>query len=305
MVSLDLYAIFVKVAETQSFSQAALDLGVAKATVSKRVAELEQALGVALIARTTRKLALTEAGQRVLPRAQRMVEEGEAIEAEANETRAFPRGRLKIAAPLSFTLRHLAPILPDFCKAYPEIQLELDLDDRTIDLIGDGFDAALRIGPMADSTMTARRIAPVDLAVVASPAYWAARGRPQRPEDLAQHACFRYANQASGVAWRFNHANGQEARIHVDGPLCINNGDAMLPAVCAGLGVALLPDFIIHGERAAGRLEQVLPDWRTTDLWLHLLTPPGRGLTRRVRAFSDFVSARFGAGKAIWIKPSA
>jgi DNA-binding transcriptional LysR family regulator len=305
MISLDLYAIFVKVAETQSFSQAAQDLGVAKATVSKRVAELEQVLGVALIARTTRKLALTEAGTRVLPRAQRLVEEGEAIEAEANETRAFPRGRLRVAAPLSFTLRHLAPILPDFCKAYPEIQLELDLDDRTIDLIGDGFDVALRIGPMPDSSMTARRIAPVALAVVAAPAYWAARGRPERPEDLAGHACFRYANQAGGVAWRFTHLDGREARVHVDGPICVNNGDAMLPAICAGLGVALLPDFIVHEERAAKRLEQVLTDWRANELWLHLLTPPGRGLTRRVRAFSDFVNARFGAGKAAWVRPAA
>jgi DNA-binding transcriptional LysR family regulator len=289
------------VAEVESFSRAARELGLSKATVSKRIAELERALGVALFARTTRKQAMTEAGARILKRAQRILEEAEAIELEANETRANPRGRLRVAAPLTFTLRHLAAILPDFLKAYPDIQLELDLDDRTIDLISDGFDIALRIGPMPDSSLMARRIAPVKLHVVAAPSYWRARGKPERPEDLALHACFRYANQASGDFWRFTGAKGEDVRVRVEGPLCVNNGDVELPALCAGLGVALLPDFITHAEVAAGRLEVAMPYWRGPDLWLHVLTPPGRTTTRRVRAFSDFVVEHFGAGRAAWV----
>jgi DNA-binding transcriptional LysR family regulator len=299
--SLDLYAIFARVAEAKSFSRAAQGLGLAKATVSKRVAELEAALGAQLLTRSTRRLALTDAGQRVLARALTIVENAEAIEAELLEERAAPRGRLRIAAPLTFTLRWLSPALPEFLAAYPEIQLELSLDDRTVDLIGEGFDAALRIGEMPDSALTARRFAAVKLMLVASPAYWAARGRPAHPGDLSLHACFRYANQSSGVYWRFTGPDGEEARVRVEGPLCVNNGDAELPALRAGLGCALLPDFIVAEDVKAGRLEAALPAWRSGDLQLHLLTPPSRVAPRRLKAFSEFLHQRFGGGRAPWL----
>jgi DNA-binding transcriptional LysR family regulator len=299
-VSLDLFAAFAKVAELQGFSGAARALGVSKATVSKQVAELEARLGVALLHRTTRRLSLTEAGGRVLARAQRMVEEAEAAAEEAAETRTSLRGRVRVAAPLSFAVRYLAPVLPAFLAAHPEVQLELSLDDRRIDLIAEGFDLAIRISQMPDSSLRARPLAPVRLSVVASPAYWAAHGRPQRPEELSLHPCFRYANLPTGVFWTFEGPDGQSARVAVDGPLCINNGDAELPSLRAGIGVALLPDFIIWEDVKAGALEAVLSDWRSPEPTLHILSPPGRAQPRRVRAFADFVIAQFGGGRAPW-----
>lgn len=297
---LDLLAPFVRTAELASFTAAARDLGVSKATISKQIAALEAVLGAQLFSRTTRRLSLTEAGERAFARASAILEEAEALAEEAADAAAHPRGRLKVAAPLTFAQRYLAEALPDFLKSFPEIRLELSLDDRTIDLVGEGYDAALRISEMPDSSLTARRLAPVRSHVVAAPSYWAARGRPRRPEDLALHACIRYANLPSGVYWRFLGPEGEEARVRVEGPLCVNNGDVELPALRAGLGVARLPDFIIAEDVRAGRLELALEDWRAPDLWLHVLSPPGRAATRKLKAFTEFLLQRYGQGRAPW-----
>ncbi|KAF0172734.1 MAG: LysR family transcriptional regulator [Hyphomonadaceae bacterium] len=301
-ISLDLFAVFARVAETGSFSKAARDLGLSKATVSKRVAELEGAFGVALVARTTRRASLTEAGERTLVHAQRILEEADAARDEALEARASPRGRLKITAPITFGLRYLAPILPEFLKAYPDIQLDVSLGDKTVDLIGEGFDAAVRIGAMEDSSLMARKLAPVRAHVVASPAYWDAFGRPARPEDLAGHRCFTYANLANADAWRFENAGGQRVVVRMESIVAYDNADLVEPAICAGLGVARQPDFICWRDLQSGRLEAVLEDWASAELWLHVLTPPGRGAPKKMRAFSDFMHDHFGGGKAPWVK---
>lgn len=300
-LSLDLFAIFARLAETGSFSQAARDLAMSKATISKRIAELEAGLGVTLLARTTRRAALTEAGEQVLRRAQKILEEAESAVEEARETRAVARGRLKIAAPLGFALRYLAPTLPDFFRAYPDIALDLSLDDRVVDLIAGGFDAALRIGEMPDSSFTARKLAPVHAHVVAAPSYWRAHAKPTTPEELAGHACIRYANTASGMIWRFTGPDGRLVNARVDGPLCVNNGDVELPTICAGIGVARLPDFLIWRDVAEGRLETALETWRPAPMALHLLTPSSRAHPRRLRAFSDFLFDTFGGGRAPWL----
>ena len=300
-VSLDLFAIFARLAESGSFSQAARDLAMSKATISKRIAELEAGLGVTLLSRTTRRASLTEAGEQVLRRAQRILEEAEGAVDEAREVGALARGRLKIAAPLGFGLRYLAPALPDFFTAYPDIALEISFDDRTIDLVAGGFDAALRIGAMPDSSLTARKFAPVSIHLVAAPAYWATRGKPNHPDDLAKHACIRYANEGSGRIWRFTDVTGTTVAVRVDGPLCVNNGDVEMPTLCAGFGVARLPDFLIWPEVKAGRLETALEAWRGAPMHLHLLTPPGRTQPRRLRAFSDFLYGLFGGGRAPWL----
>jgi DNA-binding transcriptional LysR family regulator len=300
-LSLDLFAIFARLAESGSFSQAARDLAMSKATISKRIAELEAGLGVTLLARTTRRAALTEAGEQVLRRAQKMLEEAESAIEEARETRAVARGRLRIAAPLRFALRYLAPVLPDFFRAYPDIALDLLLDDRVVDLIGGGFDAALRIGDMPDSSFTARKLAPVNIHVVAAPAYWRAHGKPARPEDLLSHACIRYANTASGLVWRFIGPGESVVSVRVDGPLCVNNGDVEMPTICAGIGVARLPDFMVWRDVQEGRLETALEDWGTPPMSLHLLTSASRAQPRRLRAFSDFLAESFGGGRAPWL----
>jgi DNA-binding transcriptional LysR family regulator len=234
-------------------------------------------------------------------RAQRILEEVDSIREEAGEARAAPRGLLKIAAPMAFAQEWLAPALPDFLLAYPEIQLELSLDDRRIDIIGEGYDAALRVSSMPDSSLSARKLAPVCVHVVAAPAYWAARGKPAHPADLALHACFRYANLPAAGVWRFTGPQGAEARVQVSGPLCVNNGAIELPALVAGLGVARLPDFLIASAVADGRLETALTDWTDQGYWLHLLSPAGRAAPRKLKAFSDFLHDRFSAERAPWL----
>lgn len=300
MLSLDLFVVFARVAESGSFSKAARDLGLSKATVSKRVAELEAALGVGLVARTTRRAALTEAGERTLVRAQRIIEEAEAARAEAVEARASPKGRLRISAPITFGVRYLARLLPEFLTAYPDIDLDLSFADKTVDLIGDGYDAAVRIRTMEDSSLVARKLAPVHAHVVAAPAYWNRHGRPTRPEELARHVCFTYANVPSN--WRFETAAGERVSVRVESRFTYDNADAIEPALCAGLGVARQPDFIAWQDLASGKLEAVLEDWAGPDMWLHLLTPPGRGAPKKMRAFSDFMHDHFGAGRAPWLK---
>ncbi len=305
MLSLDLFVVFARVAESGSFSKAARDLGLSKATVSKRVAELEAGLGVALVARTTRRAALTEAGERALVRAQRILEEADAARDEAVEARSSPKGRLRISAPITFGVRYLAALLPQFLTAYPDIDLDLALADKTVDLIGEGFDAAVRIRALEDSSMIARKLAPVRAHVVAAPTYWAAHGKPKRPEDLARHVCFSYANVPNSLLWRFDGADGERVSVRVESRLTYDNADAIEPAVCAGIGVARQPDFICWRDIQSGRLETALEAWTSPESWLHVLTPPGRGAPKKLRAFSDFMHDHFGAGRAPWVKGSS
>lgn len=304
MASLDLFSIFARLAEAGSFSKAAQELGVSKATVSKRIAELEAELGVALIARTTRRASLTEAGRRVLQRALRIVEEAEAAREEARDARLTPRGRLKVAAPVSFGVSYLGPLLADFMALYPEIDLDVSLADRTVDLVADGYDIAVRIGAMRDSSLVARRLAPVRRLVVGAPAYFEARGRPQRPEELELHACFIYANSPGAPFWRFTGPDGTRAQVRIEPRMRYDNGDLIHAAVQAGHGLALQPDFLVWRDLTDGRLEAVLEEWRAEPLTLHLLTPPGKGAPRKVRVFSDFLAERLGGGRAPWLELS-
>ena len=302
---LELLAAFVRVADTGSFTSAARALLLSKATVSKQIAELESRLGVQLFHRTTRKLSLTEAGVNALARAERVLAEAEALVEEAGEARERPHGRLRISAPMTFGLDYLAPALPEFLSAYPDIELELLLDDRQVDLVAERFDAALRISEMADSSLVARTLAPVRLNVVAAHSYWRAHGKPHRPEELQKHACFLYANSPEAAVWRFRDAHEHDVRVRVSGPFCVNNGGAALPALRAGLGVGLLPDFSVWQDLKTHKLECALEDWRGPDLRLHLLTPHGRTQPRRLRAFSDFVHEKFSGGRAPWIAAAA
>lgn len=298
---LDLFVSFERVAESGSVSAAGKALGLSKATVSKQLTALETAMGVSLISRTTRRVALTEAGTQLLVRARRIIEEAECAMEEAGEARLAPRGRLKITAPLSFGLTYLAPILPEFMQVYPEIQLDIAVEDKTIDLIGGGYDAALRISGMPDSSLTARRLAPVKVILVGAPSYWNKRGRPTNPAELSEHACFHYVNAPSGTLWKFSGPEGASIGVKVDGPLCANTGDMALPALYAGLGCALLPDFIVWQALADHRLENPLPAWQAGPLTLHLLTPPGHSVPRKLRVFSDFLVEHFGGGRAPWL----
>ncbi|MDX2237498.1 MAG: LysR family transcriptional regulator [Hyphomonadaceae bacterium] len=297
---LDSIAAFAAVAEKGGFTAAARAMGVGKATVSKQVSALEAQLGVRLFHRTTRSLTLTAEGAQALIRAQRILEEAEGLCDDAAAARESPRGRLKIAAPLSFGVDHLAPALPDFLDRYPELAVDLALDDRRADLVGEGFDIAVRISEMPDSSFVVRKLAPVRLLLVASPAFWAAHGRPKRPEDLAALPSLQYANAAFGDVWRFTNAAAEQVRVRAATRVVINNGAAMIPALATGCGVALLPDMIVWRDILEGRLEPALEDWRAVDNALHLLTT-GRNPPRKVRVFQDFMVERFGGDRAPWL----
>lgn len=286
------WAMFAAVVEHRSFSGAAEALGVSKATISKAITRLEQRLGTALFHRTSRRLTLTDSGRGLAERAQRILSEGEAAEEAAFESASAPSGVVRVAAPLSFGISHLAPVLADFMKMHPGIRIDLRLSDAFVDIVGEGIDVAIRIAELPDSSLRARRLGPVTTYVVGAPDYFDRVGRPRHPSELATHACFIYTNTASPEIWRFRKGGGEEAAVRIDGPIRTDNGEAMLPPLCAGLGVARLPDFLVDKHVAAGRLEVVLDDWSVAAAGLHLLTPPGTLRPARVEALIEFLSER-------------
>jgi DNA-binding transcriptional LysR family regulator len=297
---LEAWAIFAKVAETGSFAAAAAELDLSGPTVSKAVQRLETRLGERLIHRTSRRFALTEAGRVLAVRAARILADGEAAEAEAQASSAVPRGRIRLAAPMSFGLRHIAPVLPEFLAAHPEVSVDLQLDDRRVDLIAGGIDVAVRIADLADSGLIARRLCPVQRWVVGAPAWFAKHGMPQRPRDLREHACLGYTWLASGETWHFTDATGTAESVTVKGPLTANNADALIAALESGLGLALQPDFLAWKAIEAGRLITVLDDWHAPPLALHLVVPGGVPRPIRVTVLLDFLTARFKSGMAPW-----
>jgi DNA-binding transcriptional LysR family regulator len=214
--------------------------------------------------------------------------DAEAAEAALREEAATPQGLVRLGAPMSFGISRVAPLLPEFLTRYPRITVDLHLSDARVDLIVDGFDAVLRIGALDDSSLRVRRLATIPRLVVASPAYLGRRGRPTRPTDLLQHNCFGYA-YIGQAAWRFRNAAGEEAIVSPTGPLSVNNGEAMLPALLAGLGIATLPGFIAERPLADGALETILSGWTLQDAGLHLLTAPAGPEPARVRALAEFL----------------
>jgi len=283
-------AIFAKVAESRSFAGAASELNLSKATVSKAVSRLETRLGARLFNRTSRRLALTDAGRQLAARAAPILAAGEAAESEALAQSVSPRGLVRLAVPMSFGLQHIAPILPEFLLRYPDVQIDLHLSDAMVDLIGEGFDAALRIATLPDSSLVARRLCSVTPHLVAAPSYLARRGTPKHPLQLAEHSCLGYAYQRTPDTWRFTHQRGEVASVRTAGPLRVNNGDAMMPALIAGLGLGVLPDFILREALNDGSLKIVLPEWSLGTSGLHWVTPPGGPKPARVEVLAEFLA---------------
>jgi DNA-binding transcriptional LysR family regulator len=288
------WAIFATVVEQRSFSGAARTLGLSKATVSKAITRLEAQLGATLFHRTSRTLSLTETGRALAPRAARILTEAICADEEASDGARSPRGLVRLAAPMTFGLQQVAPALAEFLVLYPDIEVDLQLDDRTIDLVEQGIDVALRIAHLPDSSLRVRRLAPIPRRTVAAPAYLERHGRPRHPAELGEHRCLCYTNLPS-EAWRFSGPDGAEVAVRPVGPLRANSGEALLPALRAGLGVTVLPDFIVGEDLAAGLLEEILTEWRWPPIALHLVTPPNPLRPARVEVLIDFLVARFSA----------
>ncbi|GHB14899.1 LysR family transcriptional regulator [Salinicola rhizosphaerae] len=285
-------AIFAKVAEERSFAAAARVTGLSVATVSRAIGRLETRLGARLFNRTSRQLALTEFGQSLLARASRLYQDAEEVEQAARELSASPRGLIRFAVPMAFGLRWVAPILPDFFRAYPDISIDLHLSDEAVDLIGQGFDAALRIAILPDSSLVARRLCPVARYIVAAPAYLKRQGRPRHPRELDGRDCLGYAYRARSDAWRFVDAAGAEETVMPAGCLRVTNAEALLPTVLSGLAVAEMPEFMIGEYLRDGRLETILTDWPLQQGGLYFVTPTIRARPAKVEALARFFAER-------------
>jgi DNA-binding transcriptional LysR family regulator len=290
---LEAWAVFAKVVETGSFAKAARELGLSQATVSKAITRLESRLKTALFQRTSRKMSLTEGGRIAVERATRIVDEGEAVEREVTAQSANPRGLIRLAAPMSFGIGHLAPVLPEFMASFPDIALEVDFNDKIVDLIEHRIDIALRISSLADSTLLARRMCTVRILLVGSPQYFQRHGRPEHPRELSHHRAFLYTNSPLGDAWRFKHRRHGEFGIGIPAPLRVNNAEALMPVLRAGLGLALQPEFLVWEELQSGKLEQVMPDWVAPPIALHIVTPPHRARPMRVQLLIDYLARCF------------
>ncbi|HME84099.1 MAG TPA: LysR family transcriptional regulator [Roseiarcus sp.] len=285
---------FVRVAEARSFSEAARRLRASKSAVSRNIGALEAELGVRLFQRTTRSLNLTEAGRSYCERAARILADLEEANLAVSQLQAAPRGRLRVSAPMSFGFLHLAPALPDFLARYPEVAVDITMSDRFVDLVDEGFDVAVRIGALEDSSLIARKLAPIRRVVCASPSYFKSRGAPETPDDLKRHECLSNSNIASSQEWRFTTRDGKPWPVEVKGRLSANNGDLLRIAALKGLGVVNLPTFIVGSDLQAGALATTLDEFITQDMTLSAVYPQSRHLSPKVRALVDFLVDRFG-----------
>lgn len=288
-------AIFVKAAETGSFASAGAVLGLSSQMVGKHVRLLEERYGMKLISRTTRRQSLTEAGSAFYERCKSVLAEAETMEALAANLQASPRGKLRVNAPVSFGAYCLVPMLTRYLQDYPGVEVELTLSDRIVDLIDEGYDAVIRIAPLPDSRLIARPLTPYRLIACASPGYLAAHGVPERPEDLAAHAClgFVYWGRPAAAAWEFVGPSGRHS-VRVTSRLSINNGQALRVAALEGFGIIVQPCELLRDDLAAGRLVRVLSEYETPSLPVHILFSPDRRLTPKLRTFIDYVAAAFG-----------
>lgn len=290
---LEAWAIFAKVAESGSFAKTANELALSQSTVSKAITRLEARTKTVLFHRTSRRISLTESGYAVLERAMRILQEGEAVEAEIAEQSTSLRGTIRVSAPMSFGISRLAPLLPTFMTRHPDVVLDVQFSDKQEDLVAGRYDLALRIANLVDSSLIARRLCRVRILLVGTPAYFNRHGRPQHPRDLATHRALQYAYSALGEGWRFRHRQYGEVSQSMRVAMHANNAEALMPALLAGMGVALQPEFLIAEELRNGTLETILEDWEAEEIALHIVTPPGRNRPARVNNFIEYLAEAF------------
>ncbi len=284
---------FATVVDQGGFTDAARKMGISKSAVSKHVSSLEARLGARLLNRTTRRVSPTEIGLVYYDRARRVLNDAGEADSIVSAMQSAPSGLLRMSVATDFGVSLLSPVLDEFLAAYPEISVNMVLKNRYVELISEGFDLAIRLGELEDSTLRARRITETTQRLIAAPAYFANHGRPARIDDLTEHRLLHYSNQASANVWKITAPSGEERQVRGTGWLTVNDGQSLLNAAIKGLGIAYLPSFLYHGALARGLVEDVIPDLPRTTLGIYAVYPPGRFTQPKVRAFIDFMVAKF------------
>ena len=285
---------FVRVCELGSFAAAATHAGVTRSVVTRQIASLEAHLGVKLLTRSTRRIALTSAGTAFLDKSRAIIDLVDAAETEATQEQRTPRGRIRVSIPLSFGLRRLAPLFVEFSRQHPEIELDMDFSDRRVNLIEEAIDLSIRITGHLEPGDIARRIGTCRLLAVAAPAYLASRGQPRHPRDLVEHACLGYTAGISERTWPFM-IGGSLSNVPIRSRIRANNGDVLAYAATMGLGITVQPDFIVQEALDAGLLETVLQGFPAPELGIYALLPSARYLPHRVRTLVDFLAGQLRA----------
>ena len=290
---------FIRVVEAGSISAAADRLGVAKSAVSRRLKELEKHLGVELFHRTTRQMNLTDTGRAFYHQAVRILDDVLEAEIATSQAHGTLKGSLKIALPSSFGLMHMGPVINDFLKEHPQIEFDLDFNDREVDLIQEGFDLAIRIANLPDSSLIARRFAPVKTVICASPDYLKQMGTPRSPDDLIEHRCLVYSLLRAFEYWHLTDARGNEIKTRIHPYLKASTGEFLRDAAVEGRGIILVPTFIAYKEIESGALVPLLNEYSTSQINAYAIYPQTRHLSQRVRTFVDFLVKRF-EGTPYW-----
>ena len=284
---------FARVVDLGSFSEAARSLRLSRSAISKYVIELESELGVQLLLRTTRSASPTDNGRIYYERCLAILADIEEADLTVSQLQVSPRGILKVNAPMSFGTLHLGKAIAVFMKQYPELHVHLILSDQQLDAVQEGFDVTIRIADMTDSSLIARRIVPAHRLLCASPDYLKEHGTPQHPSDLREHELLSYEYLGTGVQWKLTGKDGDHW-INIPWRLCTNNAEVLRDAAFQGVGIALLPTFIVRPELNAGTLKSILLGYRAPDLSVCALYPPTRHVSMKVRAFIDFLVGHFG-----------
>ncbi|WP_299966185.1 LysR family transcriptional regulator [uncultured Roseobacter sp.] len=284
---------FATVVDQGGFTDAARKLGISKSAVSKHVSSLEQRLGARLLNRTTRRVSPTEIGLAYYDRARRVLNDAGEADALVTAMQGTPTGVLRISAATDFGVNHLSPVLSEFLADFPEITVNMELSNRYVELISEGFDLALRIGELEDSSLRARKLTETNMRMIASPGYFEKYGRPEKIDDLNQHKLLHYTNEASGNVWKLTAPSGEKRQVRTAGWLSVNDGQSLLNAAISGLGIAYLPSFLYADALASGSVVDAIPDLPLDTQGIYAVYPPGRFTQPKVRAFIDFLVHAF------------
>ncbi|PCJ02293.1 MAG: LysR family transcriptional regulator [Alphaproteobacteria bacterium] len=298
MGQLENISAFVKIVETGNITRAAKQMNIVKSALSRRLAELENSLGTQLIHRTTRHFSVTEAGENYYQRAIQILADVNDLNSSTSNEKIQIEGPLKISVPLSFGLQNLSPLIREFTEQHPKLLISVDFSDRSVNLVEEGFDLAIRISNLKDSTLMARKIAPIRMVICASPAYLEEYGEPKTPQDFKQHHVLQYTLMPSPI-WKFNTPNGKEVNISVNIKMSANNGDFLRDAAIDGQGIIKTPTFIVWKDIKSGKLTPIMGEYKVESLNAYVIYPPTPYLSNRVRTFIDFLVHRL-QGEPYW-----